>query len=175
LLQIAADDPFLWLRPMQNAVSRFEIDRSSLRLKMFVAQCAHESLRFTRTKESLHYSAQRLLAVFPARFTPADAVAFAYDDVRIAERVYGGRMGNGPEGTGDGFAFRGRGPLGLTGREMYRAASYALDVDLEAAPQLLELPMHGALSAAWFWRDHGCNELADAGDFSACTRASMAA
>jgi putative chitinase len=171
LLQIASSDPVLWTPPMQSAAARFEIDASSLRLKMFVAQCAHESRRFTQLVESMHYSAPRLLDVFRTRFTPAEATDFAYDDVRIAERVYGGRMGNGPEGTGDGYLFRARGPIGITGRAMYRECGNAIGIDLEGAPQLLELPAHGAMSAGWFWQEHGCNEFADSGDFGAVTRA----
>jgi putative chitinase len=86
--------------------------------------------------------------------------------VRIGERVYGGRMGNGPEGAGDGYAFRGRGLIQLTGRAMYRKCGQALGVDFEATPAMLEQPIYAALSAAWLWAEEKlCNALADEGKF----------
>jgi len=160
-----------WLVPIGEACRRFDINTDARRA-MFLAQAAHESDGFTRLVESLHYSAARLLAVFRAHFTPAEATQFAYDDVRIGERVYGGRMGNGPEGVGDGYAYRGRGLLQITGRAMYRECGRALGIDLEALPKLLEVQTWAALSAAWVWTDEkACNALADAGDFERCTRA----
>jgi putative chitinase len=152
-----------WIEPIGEACLRFDIDTPE-RVVPFLANCAHESQSFTRLVESLHYSGQRLLAVFPKYFTPEEAVEFAYDDVRIGERVYGGRMGNGSEGTGDGYLYRGRGLLQITGRGMYAKCGRALGADLEGMPALLEQPSFAALSAAWVWAEEKhCNTLADEG------------
>src|SRR5690606_6779021 len=119
----------------------------------------------------LNYSAQGLAAIWPARFRGADgkpnarALALARKPEAIANAVYGGRLGNGPEASGDGWRYRGRGVIQTTGRANYRETGRALGVDLEGIPQLLEQPRYAALSAAWFWAEHGLNELADAGKF----------
>lgn len=170
-LRVAAITPDArWVTPLRTACVVYDI-RSDQRQTMFLAQCAHESAAFTRLGESLHYSAAALLATWPSRFTASEATAFAYDDQRIAERVYGGRMGNGPEGSGDGWRYRGRGLIQITGRANYAACGRALEIDLEAFPELLVTRTLAALSAGWFWAmEAGANELADAGDFLAITR-----
>ena len=158
-----------WLVPIRETCQRFEIDTEN-RAAMFLAQCAHESDGFTVLVESFHYSPAALLATWPKRFTPQEATEFAYDDIRIAERVYGGRMGNGPEGTGDGHLYRGRGLLQITGRGMYAKCGRAIGADLEGSPQLLEQPAFAALSAGWVWAEEKlCNGLADAGSFQSIT------
>lgn len=170
-LVLAITNDRSWLLPIAEACDHFSINTDA-RQRMFLAQCAHESSGFTRLVESLNYSAQRLLAVFPSHFADlAEAEEFAHDEVRIAERVYGGRLGNRGEGMGDGYAYRGRGLLQLTGLRIYRRCGLALGIDLVTIPQALESPRYAALSAAWVWTDDkGCNELADAGDFEGCTR-----
>jgi putative chitinase len=163
-------DADTWLSPLAYAMSGFAID-TDLRIASFLAQCAHESAGFKRLVESLHYSGLRLFQVFPKYFpTVAEALTFAYDDERIAERVYGGRLGNDPEGSGDGYRFRGRGLIQITGRANYRACSRGMTVDIEVLPDLAAQPLYAAQSAAWFWSTHGCNELADRGDFEGITR-----
>ena len=137
----------------------------------FLAQIAHESARFTRLVESLNYSPQRLLAVFPKYFTPAEAVQFAHDEERIANRVYGGRMGNGPEATGDGYRFRGRGFIMLTGRNAYRYSGRHLGEPLEESPDRAAQANVAALVAADYWAARGCNEFADADKYESITRA----
>lgn len=157
-----------WLEPLNDALIRWEISTPA-RVTMFLAQCAHESGGFKHLVENLHYSAAALLATWPKRFTADEAVAMAYNEEAIAERAYGGRMGNGPEGSGDGYRYRGRGG-GLTGRDNYRRCGAALGIDLEAHPELLEQPRWAAQSFGWFWATNGCNALADAGDYEAITR-----
>jgi len=158
---ITSDDE--WIGPINDACLQFDINTDD-RLVAFLANCAHESAGFTTLTESLHYSSSRLLAVFPKYFTPAEAIEFAYDDVRIGERIYGGRMGNGPEGVGDGYLFRGRGLLQITGRGMYAKCGRAIGVDLETEPERLAQPTYAALSAGWFWAEEKlCNALADEG------------
>lgn len=125
----------------------------------FLANLAHESQQLTRWEENLHYSAGRLLQVFPKYFTPASARAAAHNPERIASIVYGGRMGN--HEPGDGWAYRGRGPIGLTGRDNYRRFGDLLGVDLEGNPDLAARHEYGFRIAALFWKLGGCNELAN--------------
>lgn len=141
-----------------------------LRLAHFLAQVGHETAGLTRLEDDLRYSAARLRAVWPARFPTEQAAAmFAGDPVALAERVYSGRMGNGPEGSGDGWTYRGRGYLPLTGRDAYREAGRRAGLDLEAMPVLAAAP-DGALAVAlavWDWK--GLGPLADVDDIVAVT------
>src|SRR5262245_47642405 len=158
------------LGPLDAAMTRFEI-QGPTRQAAFLAQLAHESGELRHWSESLNYSWPRLRQVLPRYFkTDADPQTFDRQDVRIANRVYGGRMGNGPEESGDGWRYRGRGPIQLTGKDNYRACGTGLGLDLVARPELLETPATGCLAAAWFWVKNGLNALADAGDFAGITR-----
>lgn len=168
LRAIGIDDE-RWLWAINNALMRYEINTAN-RVAMFLAQCAHESGGFRHLVESLNYSAAALRATWPNRFTEAEAADMARDQARIGERAYGGRMGNGPEGSGDGFKYRGRGIIQITGRETYGKCGDALRLDLINKPELLEDPEAAALSAGWYWSTHGCNALADANDFEGVTR-----
>lgn len=158
-----------WLEPLNDALIRWEISTPE-RVAMFLAQCAHESGGFKHLVENLHYSAASLLALWPHRFTADEAVRMAYNEEAIAERAYGGRMGNGPEGSGDGFRYRGRGIIQLTGRDNYTRCGLALGTDFEKTPEAVERPKWAAQSAGWFWATNSCNALADAGEFEAITR-----
>jgi putative chitinase len=137
---------------------------------MFLAQTAHESAGFRRLIESLKYSAAGLRRTWPQRFSAADALDMAYDEVRIGERAYGGRMGNGPEGSGDGFTYRGRGLIQITGRANYIVMGEHLGADLTVEPELLTDPLWAAYAAACFWDLNGCSDAADADDFRRVTR-----
>jgi len=155
---------------LDAAMRRFEIDTPS-RMAAFAAQLAHESGQLQRWTENLNYRWERLRQVFPKYFTSdAEARAFDRKPERIANRVYASRMGNGPEASGDGWRYRGRGPIQLTGRDNYRACASAIGVDLVGEPELLATPGPGCLAAAWFWARNGLNALADAGDFVTITR-----
>lgn len=149
---------------LNRAMARFKIDSRVLQAA-FIAQIGHESGQLRRLVENLNYSAEALVRTWPNRFTAQTAAAYARQPEKIANRVYGGRMGNGPEASGDGWRFRGRGLIQLTGRSNYRAAAGGLCLPLEAQPELLEQPEQAAQSAAWWWSTHGLNELADAGRF----------
>ncbi|WP_342650934.1 glycoside hydrolase family 19 protein [Pseudomonas sp. REB1044] len=153
-----------FLASLNRAMTRYKID-SRLRVAAFLAQIGHESGQLRALSENLNYSAEALVRTWPTRFTAANVPAYARQPEKIANRVYGGRMGNGPEASGDGWRYRGRGLIQLTGRSNYRAAGQALGLPLEEQPELLEQPEHAAMSAAWWWAQHGLNELADAGRF----------
>lgn len=169
VLKVATGDTLKWRAAIDAALPAAGINTEA-RESMFLAQCAHESTAFTRLTENMKYSADRLLVVFPRYFTPTEAARMAYDERAIAERVYGGRLGNAIEGLGDGFKFRAHGIIGITGRANHRACGQALGIDLEEKPELLTEPKYAVLAAAWYWSTHGCNELADADDFEAITR-----
>lgn len=156
-----ARTPDVWIDPLNEALARFDID-SPHRIAAFLAQIAHESGELRRVTENLSYSAARLVAVWPNRFpTLAAARPFERNPEALANRVYANRLGNGPPSSGDGWRFRGRGLLQITGRGNYRSCGEALGIDLEAEPELLERPGIAAAAAAQFWKSRGLNELAD--------------
>lgn len=155
---------------LNAAMSEFGIDNPE-RQAMFLAQCAHESGNFAHVEENLNYRAETLLKVFPKYFkTMDDAQDYAKQPEKIANKVYGGRMGNGPESSGDGYRYRGRGLIQLTGKDNYDACGKALNVDLHGQPDYLETAEGAARSAAWFWHKNGLNKYADAGDILGCTK-----
>lgn len=153
---------------LNAAMVRFKIN-SPVRMAAFIAQVGHESGQLTRMVENLNYSADRLQAVWPNRFDVAQAAQVARKPEQIANIVYGGRMGN--TLPGDGWKYRGRGLIQLTGANNYRAAGSAIGLDLINHPELVEQPDTAALVAGWFWQSNGLNELADAGQFDKITRA----
>lgn len=163
-------DAARWCAELAAAAARFDIIRPA-RVAAFLAQCAHESARFTRVVENLNYDAPRLRQIFPRHF-PTDDLAkqYARQPQAIASRVYANRMGNGDEASQDGWEFRGRGLIQLTGRANYQACGEALNLPLVRSPFLLVEPKYAALSAAWFWYSRDLNAVADAGDFERITR-----
>jgi putative chitinase len=136
---------------------------TGLRLAHFLAQAGHESGGFRVTNENLNYSVKGLRGIFKKYF-PTDELAAAYakKPQKIANRVYGGRMGNGDEASGDGFKFRGRGYIQLTGKQNYTAFDAAVEDDILANPDLVSTK-HALSSAAWFWNKNNLNKIADTG------------
>lgn len=151
----------LWADPLNNACERFEIN-TPLRIAAFLAQVGHESGRLSRVIENLNYSAEGLQKTWPSMFDANLAAEYARKPERIANAVYNARMGN--TAPGDGWKFRGRGLIQITGKSNYIACGAALQLDLLTHPELLERPQHAAMSAAWFWDSMNLNALADAGD-----------
>jgi putative chitinase len=154
------------------------ISASPLRVAHFMAQVLHESNGLSVQVESLNYSPQRLSVVWPSRFEPRgplDPVAFAHNQEKLGNEVYGGRMGN--DQPGDGFKYRGRGLLQLTGKDSYREATRMLRAQNPAAPDLVTTPddvfsPQWALAvAAATWAAKGCNSLADLDSVQRVTRA----
>lgn len=153
-----------------------------LRQAGFIAQLGHESLRFTRVVESLYYrDAERLAMIFRSDFDlnknrkiePSElalAQQFVGRPEATANFVYANQGGNGPESSGDGWRYRGRGPIQITLKNNYRSCGQALGLDLLNNPDLLLEPVHGARSAAWYWYQHGCNAPADAANVVEVTR-----
>jgi putative chitinase len=145
-----------------DTAAKFNIN-TPLRLAHFLAQCGHESGGFRVTQENLNYSAKGLNGIFRKYFpTEAAANAYARNPQKIANKVYGGRMGNGPESSGEGYKFRGRGYIQLTGKENYTAFGKAIGVDILSNPDLVS-STYSLLSAAWFFSKNGLHKLADEG------------
>ena len=145
-----------------SVMSTFKID-TALRLSHFLAQCGHESAGFKAVQENLNYGAKGLLGIFKKYF-PTEAKALQYErkPEKIANLVYGSRMGNGDEASGDGYKFRGRGYIQLTGKSNYAAFGKAINEDITNNPDLVATK-YPLLSAAWFWSSNGLNTLADKG------------
>lgn len=140
-----------------------------LRLGHWFAQFAHESRNFTRYEENLNYSAKRLMEVWPKRFpTLAIAQEYAQDPEGLANKVYGGRMGN--AAPGDGWRYRGRGPM-ITGRDNYKLAERGTGLRLIANPDLAADPEHFTALACEYWSRNSCNRMADRDDLVAITEA----
>jgi putative chitinase len=145
-----------------GVMEKFAIN-TPLRLAHFLAQAGHESGGFKIAQENLNYSAKGLMNIFKKYF-PSEAIAndYAKKPQKIANRVYSGRMGNGNEASGDGYKFRGRGDIQLTGRDNYTAFGKAIGVAIEENPDLVAT-QYQLLSAAWFWGKNNLNKIADTG------------
>jgi len=162
----------------QPLFDQFRISDTPLRLAHFMAQVLHESDGLANQIESLNYSAERLPKVWPSRFKPTgplDPADFAHNQQKLGNEVYGGRMGN--TGPNDGFTYRGRGLLQLTGKESYQEATTTLRAQNPAAPDFVATP-DAVFSAPWClavavaeWASKGCNALADEDDIRKVTKA----
>lgn len=163
-----ADAP-KWVLALSAAMAEYDITTPA-RAAAFLAQLAHESVELTHVEENLNYSATGLLKVFPKRVTPEQAVTLARNPEAIANHVYGNRKDLGNTEPGDGWRYRGRGPIQLTGKANYAKAAEALEAPLVENPDAVTAPLVGARVAGWYWQSHGLNELADAGDFTGITK-----
>lgn len=163
-------DAVTWAAALTPAMAEFEISTPT-RVAHFLGQLAHESIELTRREENLNYSSRRLIEVWPKRFNAVSAEMYAHSPEKLANYVYAGRYGNGDEASGDGWRYRGRGPMQLTFRSNYAAAGKGIGLTLEEQPDLVLDPKVGARTAAWYWHDKGLNALADVGKLEAITRA----
>jgi putative chitinase len=158
-----------YVEPLNNALQQFQINNPE-RIAMFMAQVGHESGGLTQIQENLNYRADRLPVVFPRYFRDVNPNAYARNPEKIANRVYANRMGNGPESSGDGYRYRGRGLIQLTGHDNYARFANDMGISIEEAVEYLSTPEGAAMSAAWFWSKNGLNEIADRGDVVAATK-----
>jgi len=158
-----------WLLPLNETFERFNIN-TPLRKACFIGQCAHESGHFKFLEENLNYKADSLMRVWPKRFNHALAQECAHDPEKIANVAYADRMGNGDSESGDGYAYRGRGLIQLTGKVNYDAFGNAMGLDVLQNPDYLATPEGACLSAGWFWEHHGLNELADQNELEQMTK-----
>ena len=167
-----------WHHALEQLLPDYDID-SPKRIASFIAQCAHESGGFNALQENLNYKPDTLRRLFPKYF-PTDELAKEYASKpnrqeAIANRIYAGRMGNGDESSGDGFRFRGRGLIQLTGRSNYQAFADSIEVDdrplkIDEVPEYLSCFEGAAQSACWFWESQNLNKFADADDILGMTK-----
>ncbi len=150
------------IKQIPEIQTKFEIN-TPLRLAHFLAQCGHESGGFRVVNENLNYSAKGLMGIFKKYF-PSQALAEAYQrkPEKIANKVYASRMGNGDEASGEGFKFRGRGYIQLTGKSNYTSFAKSIGEDVVASPDLVATK-YPLASAAWFFNKNGLHKLADGG------------
>ena len=141
-----------YVEPLNTVAEYYEMFQNPKRVAGFLAQIAHESGGFNFVIENLNYSAKGLVATFKKYF-PTEELAKQYErkPEKIANRVYANRMKNGDEASGDGFKFRGRGLIQLTGRDNYTKFAEALDLDIDSTIAYLETPNGAVASAGWFW------------------------
>ena len=149
------------LSQLPTVISKFELN-TPLRLAHFLAQCGHESGGFKFVQENLNYSAQGLQNIFGKYFPGNLEESYARQPQKIASRVYANRMGNGDEASGEGYKFRGRGFIQLTGKDNYKAFSTAINEDCVANPDLVSTK-YPLASAAWFFHKNGLHKIADGG------------
>lgn len=169
-----AQDHQGWANSMNEVFPTYDINTPH-RVAAFLAQCGHESGGWTTFEENLNYSAKGLNGIFKKYFpTLESALPYERKPEMIANKVYGGRMGNGPESSGDGWKYRGRGPIQLTGKANYMAFTKEMFDDWE---NLFENPDwvtadrdFALMSAIWFWNKNGLNRYADQGDIKTMTR-----
>lgn len=159
-----------WTDALNQTFERFNI-LTPLRKAAFIGQCGHECGNFKVLEENLNYRAETLMRLWPKRFPTLEvANQYARNPKKIANKVYASRMGNRDEASGDGYRFRGRGCIQLTGHANYFHAGKALGVDFVMEPDLVATPQYAALTAGWFWSTHKCNELADASNWVGLTK-----
>lgn len=160
-----------WFSAMSLLFPRYEINTPA-RIAGFVAQCGHESNNFKVLEENLNYSAEGLNKIFPKYFVKAgrDAQAYHRQPEKIANIVYASRMGNGGTASGEGWKFRGRGVIQLTGKDNYSRFAKHIGKTLDETIEYLKTKQGALESACWFWKTNGLNEIADSGDIVAMTK-----
>jgi len=175
LAQLIPGNPYVdhWYEALCTILPDYGIDTPQ-RVASFLAQCAHESGGFKALKENLNYRPETLRKIFPKYF-PTDELARQYASMpnkqeAIASRVYANRMGNGPEESGDGYRYCGRGLIQLTGKQNYQAFADSIETPVEELPEYLATFEGAIQSACWFWETNNLNQYADSGDILTMTK-----
>lgn len=159
-----------WEAPLNEAFERFGIVTKNQQA-CFIGQLSHECGHFKILEENLNYRAETLMKLWPKRFPNLDfANQYAKNPKKIANMVYSNRMGNRDEASGDGYRFRGRGCIQLTGHANYFHAGQALGIDFVMEPDLVATPRYAAQTAGWFWKTHNCNNSAESLDHLGLTK-----
>ena len=172
LAQLSPGNPYVhqWYHALSMILPDYNIDTVP-RVAAFIAQCAHESANFKFLKENLNYKAESLMRVWPSRFPNMDvARQYAMQPEKIANKVYCDRMGNGPESSGDGWRYAGKGLIQLTGKDNYTRFAESIDTPVEEIPDYLSTFEGAVQSACWFWEVNNLNQWADAGDILTLTK-----
>ena len=156
--------------PLNETFAKFNIN-SVRQQAAFLGQCGHECGNFKVFEENLNYRAETLMKLWPKRFPTLEfAKQYEKNSRKIANSVYASRMGNRDEASGDGYRFRGRGAIQLTGHSGYFHAGQACGVDFVMNPDLVATPKYALMTAGWFWSTHGCNPLAENADWVGLTK-----
>ena len=159
-----------WVEALNQLLPDYEINTPK-RIAAFIAQCAHESGGFKFLSENLNYKAESLVKIFGKYFADVGtAKAYEKQPAKIANKIYANRMGNGDEASGDGFKYRGRGLIQLTGKDNYSWFAASIETPVEQAAQYLETFEGAAQSACWFWETNKLNGWADKGDIEKMTK-----
>lgn len=172
LAQLIPGNPHVdyWYSAMERCLPDYDINTPQ-RIAMFVAQCAHESGNFRILKENLNYRAESLMKVWPRHFPSLDvAKQYAHNQEAIANKAYANRMGNGPEESGDGWRYCGRGLIQLTGKINYQNFAMSIDTPVEEIPAYLATFEGAVQSACWFWEANNLNQWSDQGDVLTVTK-----
>jgi len=159
-----------WVDALNETFDKFDISTPA-RQASFIGQCSHECGNFKTLSENLNYKAETLMKLWKSRFPTIEiANEYARNPKKIANKVYASRMGNRDESSGDGFRFRGRGCIQLTGHANYFHAGQACGEDFVMNPDLVATPKYAAMTAGWFWNTHKLNQYADRTDFLMMTK-----
>ena len=172
LSQIITNNQYVnhWYEALSTVLPDYDINTIP-RVAAFLAQTAHESGGYKALKENLNYRAETLMKVWPRYFPNMDiAQQYAQQPEKIANRAYGGRMGNGPEASGDGFRYCGRGLIQLTGKDNYTKFAESIETPVEDIPEFLGTFEGAVQSACWFWESNNLNQFADSGDMLTLTK-----
>lgn len=162
--------PDEWCDALSKLLPDYDITTPQ-RVAAFIAQCAHESGGFKALKENLNYKSESLCRVFPKYFPNIElANQYAHQQEKIANKVYGNRMGNGDEASGDGYRYCGRGLIQLTGKDNYTAFAESIETSVEELPEYLSTFEGAVQSACWFWETNNLNQYADSGDILTMTK-----
>jgi putative chitinase len=160
-----------YVGPLNDVLPYYEIANTKERTAAFLAQIIHESGAFTHIAENLNYSATGLMNTFRKQFPTMDvAQKYARQPEKIANRAYANKIGNGDEASGDGYKFRGRGLIQLTGRANYAQFAQGLGMSLEECISYMETTAGATSSAGWYWDEHGLNAYMDRDDFVGLTK-----
>ena len=173
LKQLLPKNPYIdqWHKALSQLLPDYEINTPQ-RIASFIAQCAHESGNFVFLTENLNYKAESLVKVFPKYFKDlATAKSYEKQPQKIANKIYADRMGNGNEASGDGWKYRGRGLIQLTGKTNYTWFAASLEISPEEAAEYTQTFEGAAQSACFFWEQNNLNRFADANDVKGLTRA----
>jgi putative chitinase len=159
-----------WVDALNETFQRFNI-LTPIQQASFIGQCGHECGQFKVLEENLNYRAETLMKLWKSRFPTIEiANEYAKNAKKIANKVYSSRMGNRDEASGDGYRFRGRGCIQLTGHANYFHAGQACGVDFVMEPDLVATPMYAAMTAGWFWDTHKLNDFANRKDYVGMTK-----
>jgi putative chitinase len=172
LAQMIPGNPYVeqWYNALCQLLPEYEINTPQ-RVASFIAQCAHESGNFRLLQENLNYRAASLTKVWPRHFPTAEiANQYAQKPQAIANRAYANRMGNGPEASGDGWAYAGKGLIQLTGKDNYTRFAESIETPVEQIPEFLQTFEGAVQSACWFWETNNLNQFADTGDILTMTK-----